>query len=80
MGNQRLTKVQKARSAYLEEDYKVALRYAKDFRINVTDEQRDMMSLGYECIVHPEFYRQLGMNVDVITKNAVQVLRDILQI
>ena len=44
-------------------DLKKALRIAKDFRINVTKEQRERMARAYECIVHPEFYRQIGFNV-----------------
>lgn len=44
-------------------DFKKALRIAKDFRINVTKEQRERMTRAYECIVHPEFYRQIGFDV-----------------
>lgn len=44
-------------------DFKKALRIAKNFRINVTKEQRELMTRAYECIVHPEFYRQIGYDV-----------------
>ena len=44
-------------------DLKKALKIAKDFRINVTAEQREKMSRAYECMVHPEFYKQIGTNV-----------------
>ena len=44
-------------------NFKKALRIAKDFRINVTKEQRERMARAYECIVHPEFYRQIGFDV-----------------
>lgn len=44
-------------------DFKKALRIAKNFRINVTKEQRELMARAYECIVHPEFYRQIGYDV-----------------
>ena len=43
-------------------DFKKALRIAKDFRINVTVEQREKMARAYECIVHPEFYKQIGVS------------------
>ena len=43
-------------------DFKKALRIAKDFRINVTKEQREKMARAYECIVHPDFYRQIGID------------------
>lgn len=44
-------------------NFKKALRIAKDFRINVTKEQRERMARAYECIVHPDFYRQIGFDV-----------------
>lgn len=44
-------------------DFKKALRIAKNFRINVTKDQRELMTRAYECIVHPEFYRQIGYDV-----------------
>jgi hypothetical protein len=44
-------------------DMKKALRIAKDFRINVTKEQREKMSRAYECMVHPDFYKQIGTDV-----------------
>ena len=47
------------REAVKAGEWKKALRIAKDFRINVTKEQRDAMARAYECMVHPEFYRQL---------------------
>lgn len=44
-------------------EWKKALKIAKDFRINVTKEQRDRMARAYECIVHPEFYKQIGTDI-----------------
>lgn len=44
-------------------DFKKALKLAKDFRINVTKEQREAMARAHECIVHPEFYRQIGIDI-----------------
>lgn len=51
------------REAVKAEEWKKALRIAKDFHINVTKEQRDAMSRAYECMVHPEFYRQIGTDI-----------------
>lgn len=51
------------REAIQAGDFKKALRIAKDFRINVTKEQREAMSRAYECMVHPEFYRQIGTDI-----------------
>lgn len=51
------------REAVKAEDWKKALRIAKDFRINITKAQRDVMARAYECMVHQEFYRQLGTDI-----------------
>jgi hypothetical protein len=51
------------REAIEAEEWKKALRIAKDFRINVTQAQRDTMTRAYECMVHPEFYRQIGADI-----------------
>lgn len=51
------------REAVKAGEWKKALRIAKDFRINITKEQRDAMSRAYECMVHPEFYRQIGTDI-----------------
>ena len=51
------------REAVKQGEWKKALRIAKDFRINVTKEQREKMSRAYECMVHPEFYQQLGTDI-----------------
>lgn len=51
------------REAIKAGDMKKALRIAKDFRINVTKEQREKMSRAYECMVHPDFCKQIGTNV-----------------
>lgn len=51
------------RAAVQKQDWKKALQIAKDFRIGVTQEQRDKMARAYECIVHPDFYRQIGVDV-----------------
>jgi hypothetical protein len=51
------------REAVREGDFKKALRIAKGFRINITSSEREKMSRAYECIVHPEFYRQIGTDI-----------------
>ena len=51
------------REAVKDGEWKNALRIAKDFRINVTKEQRDTMARAYECMVHPEFYKQIGTDI-----------------
>lgn len=58
-----------------EGDYKSALRIAKDFRLGIAKEDSDVMRRGYECIVHPDFYRQIGIDINDAVANAVNVVR-----
>ena len=51
------------RAAVSAGNFKEALRIAKDFRINITKEQRSTMARAYECIVHPDFYQQIGTDI-----------------
>lgn len=51
------------RKAVREQDWKKALQMAKDFHIGVTQEQRSKMTRAYECIVHPNFYQQIGVDI-----------------
>lgn len=51
------------KEAVRTEDWKKALRIAKDFRINVSREQRTDMARAYECMVHPDFYKQIGTDI-----------------
>ena len=52
-----------------EGKFKEALRIAKNFRIGFTEEDRDIMTRGYECMVHPGFYESIGADIsDSINK------------
>lgn len=51
------------RQAVKNGDFKLALKVAKGFRINITKEQHEAMTRAYECMVHPEFYRQIGTDI-----------------
>jgi len=50
----------KAVQAFKAGKIKEALRVVKDFRIGMTQQERAILSLGYECIVHPTFYKSIG--------------------
>lgn len=57
------------REAVRAGEWKKALRIAKDFRINVSAEQRAAMGRAYECMVHPGFYMQIGVDIpDAVEK------------
>lgn len=51
------------REAVRAGEWQKALRITKDFRIGITKEQSKAMSRAYECMVHPEFYRQIGTDI-----------------
>ena len=50
-------------------DYKKALRIAKDFRLGISKSDSDAMKRGYECMINPTFYEQIGINA----KSAVEL-------
>lgn len=55
-------------------EYQKALGIAKDFRLGINREERDAMRLAYECMVWPDFYRQIGKDVGREIKAGVVVL------
>jgi len=55
-------------------DFKGALRIAKDFRLGITKQESDAMKLAYECMVHGDFYRQLGYNLSEKIAEGTEVL------
>jgi hypothetical protein len=59
-------------------EYKKALSGAKDFHIGVTREQRSVMARGYECMIHPDFYRQIGKNPDECIQAGIAVMRAVM--
>lgn len=62
-----------ARAAFAAGDLKTALRIAKGFRLGLTPEERATLVRGYECMVHPEFYRQLGHDPEAAIEAAREV-------
>nr|DAO80785.1 MAG TPA: Protein of unknown function (DUF4236) [Caudoviricetes sp.] len=62
------------REAVANGDFKKALKIAKGFRLNITKEQRDAMTRAYECIVHPEFYRQIGTNIQSAIEKGKEIV------
>jgi hypothetical protein len=70
-------KAQKVRSLIAQENYRDALRGAKDFHIGVTKEQRSVMARAYECMVYPDFYRQLGKNIEECIQAGIAVLQEV---
>lgn len=67
-------KTEMVRRLISSKDYKSALRIAKDFRLGITKEQSDAMTLAYECMVHERFYKSLGYNLEEKIKAGINVL------
>lgn len=64
------------RAAIQEQDWKKALQIAKDFHIGVTQEQRKKMARAYECIVHPDFYQQIGVDIPEAIEQGKAVVKE----
>ncbi len=56
-------------------DFKAALRIAKDFRLGISKQDSDDMRRGYECLVHPGFYKSIGKNPSEIAQKGVEVVQ-----
>lgn len=63
------------RQLVAQNKFKEALRIAKGFRLGISKEDSETMSRGYECIVHPMFYQQLGYDTEETVRLGVQVLQ-----
>ncbi len=64
------------KEAVRKEDWKKALQTAKDFHIGITQEQRDKMARAYECIVHPDFYQQIGIDIPEAIEQGKAVVKE----
>ena len=63
------------RKLIAEGKHKKALAIAKGFRLGITKEESAKMSRAYECMVHREFYKQLGRNPDEEIKEGIVILK-----
>ena len=64
------------REAVRKQDWKKALQIAKDFHIGVTQEQRSKMARAYECIVHPDFYQQIGVDISEAIEQGKEIVKE----
>lgn len=72
----RPTRTAEARALFLQGQVKAALRIAKTFRLGLTPEERAALVRGYECMVHPDFYRALGKDPGAEVERAIRVFRE----
>lgn len=64
------------KNAVRDQEWKKALLIAKDFHIGVTQEQRSKMARAYECIVHPDFYQQIGVDIPEAIEQGKAVVKE----
>lgn len=60
-----IKKTDMAVGEYQKGNIKEALKIAKDFKIGLTKEEHKQIVLGYECMVHEGFYKQIGRDPKV---------------
>lgn len=67
------TKTEKVRRLVSNGEYKKALQICKDW--NYSDPtHREILRLGYECLLYPDFYKQLGHDTTLEYQNAIHIL------
>jgi hypothetical protein len=74
-----MMKVQEVRNLIAQENYKAALCGAKDFRLGVSKEQRSAMARAYESIVHPVFYKRVGIDTEQAIKEGIATLMTVVR-
>lgn len=56
-------------------EFKKALKIAKDFRLGITKQDSDYMKRAYECMIYPDFYKQLGFDTKVTIQKGIQIVQ-----
>lgn len=72
-------KTEQAIEAFENGRQKEALLIASTFRIGLTKEERDALIRGYECLVHPQFYRMIGKEPAEEISKGIQVFQEKVQ-
>lgn len=75
VNNQPVSKSDYVRMLVKEEKFKEALRYAKEFRLGISHEDKESMRAAYECIVNPRFYLSIGKNPSEIAQKGVETVK-----
>lgn len=68
------SKLAKVREAMAAEDWDLAIRLAARFRS--LGEYSEAIRRGKEILERPDFYRELGSDVDEIKRKAIQALKE----
>ena len=70
------TKTQEVRELVAAGEYKKALQICKDWEYS-NPSHRDILRRGYDCLMYPGFYSQLGKDPEVEYQKAINVLKEI---
>lgn len=70
------SKNDKVRKLVANREYKQALQICKEWNYK-NPIHRDILRLGYECLMYPAFYKQIGYNPDNAYKEAIKVLHTV---
>lgn len=68
------TKSSIVRQLVAAKNFKKALSIAKGFRLGVKKSEQDVMTRAYECMVHPDFYKSIGTDLNKAITDGIQVL------
>ena len=63
------------RELVAEGNYKKALSIAKGFKLGFTKEEQSTMIRAHECIAHPGFYCQLGINEEEAIEKGIELIK-----
>jgi hypothetical protein len=68
------TKAGQVRAAIKAGDRKTALKIAAGFPTGMSKEDKKAITIAYECIVHPDFYRGMGYDLAAAEEKGWQTL------
>lgn len=71
-----IKKVDLVRKYVAAGEFKRALQICKDWDYS-DPTHREILRLGYECLLYPEFYSQLGKDTEYQYEEAVRVLKEV---
>lgn len=63
------------RELVAEGNFKKALSIAKGFKIGFTKEEQSTLTRAHECLAHPGWYRQLGIDEDKAVEAGIEILK-----
>lgn len=55
-------------------DYKNAMKLVKGFTKTIGADDRSQVTRAYECYINPEFYKQLGKDIDKEIAAGIEIL------